>query len=781
MKSFNLFRLLGLSLIAFLLSGCFNPITVVPPKSGNPFTDPFTVDIVIGQDGSARSVAGAGTDHIKGGLRNFAQLIVIDSQGNIAAFDETRRASAAQPEGVLAVDSINFGQTYHFLLLMGHWEHDGNYGYYDTEADFRPPTLLAAGMKDQLVTGSGKVTIAMWPLVTDTVFTTENSDVPPAQRTAEPVISGGKPGTASLLPVEWGITWTVKRGPGGNGFTDLVRAQKMIAANGQGDDLLLKSGKGILRGEGFTGDAEKSISVNENRVTLGIHDYTAGIRRIGKGGSANFALEYIPFNLTSGKGNPWAAYDGESVFDLSGTKTPVWIIRNGLNGKEQDGGTDFGKAGTAEGNGNGAVRFVTAAGSAGDGELLIKDEKFLRLAGSSAEIKFKTEGYSGDADTYYAVVPGGAAAPEYSRYTGSFGGLAPATYERAVTLPSPGDANYREDNNYDIYVILMKGGKVGSPVKINTAPVWTLGPRFVGVNVYPASNEVAWSADGVNWTMTENMPATVEWMSVAYGNGVFVATALDSDKAAWSANGVNWTAATMPSTARWYNVAYGNGVFVAVADTTNGSWSHNGEENKAAYSLDNGKTWSAATMPVKAYWITLSYGGGRFVATTYSTNKAAWSADGVNWTMTTMPSSSRWVSLTYGAGKFVAFGDDYKVAYSTDGAAWTGVTLPSDGYSGERFGTYGNGKFAAYTDTGKTTTGKAVFSTDGVTWTSATITWPSSETSNWTPVPAYGAGKFIILRNFAVAASVYYSADGINWAIGTLPAREEWSGIAYAE
>ncbi|MDR2742926.1 MAG: hypothetical protein LBB98_12350, partial [Treponema sp.] len=45
-------------LAALLLAGCFNPITAIPPKTGDPVTDPFTIDIMIGKDGSARTVAG---------------------------------------------------------------------------------------------------------------------------------------------------------------------------------------------------------------------------------------------------------------------------------------------------------------------------------------------------------------------------------------------------------------------------------------------------------------------------------------------------------------------------------------------------------------------------------------------------------------------------------------------------------------------------------------------------------------------------------------------------
>jgi hypothetical protein len=89
MKIANFF--LSLGFLAALLSGCFNPITMVPPKLGDPATDPFTVDIMIGKDGQARAIAGPDVDGIKDGILNIIQLVVVDKDaGNIVAFDEVR-------------------------------------------------------------------------------------------------------------------------------------------------------------------------------------------------------------------------------------------------------------------------------------------------------------------------------------------------------------------------------------------------------------------------------------------------------------------------------------------------------------------------------------------------------------------------------------------------------------------------------------------------------------------------------------------------------------------
>jgi hypothetical protein len=151
-------------ILALLLAGCFNLITVIPPKTaGNPLMEPFSVDVLIGKDTRtlARSVAGPDADRVKRDLHNIIQLVVVDTTGNIVAFDEVRRGSDAKNEAELRIESIPFGQKYYFLLLMGHWERDyaGDDLYKYTA---NPPTLLSAGLREQTVT--------MWLIVVDTAF-----------------------------------------------------------------------------------------------------------------------------------------------------------------------------------------------------------------------------------------------------------------------------------------------------------------------------------------------------------------------------------------------------------------------------------------------------------------------------------------------------------------------------------------------------------------------------------------------------------------------------------
>jgi hypothetical protein len=61
-------------ILAVLLAGCFNPITVFPPEAEEtgwetPKLESFTVDVLVGKDAGSRdrSVAGPDTARIKGG------------------------------------------------------------------------------------------------------------------------------------------------------------------------------------------------------------------------------------------------------------------------------------------------------------------------------------------------------------------------------------------------------------------------------------------------------------------------------------------------------------------------------------------------------------------------------------------------------------------------------------------------------------------------------------------------------------------------------------------
>ncbi|MDR2743319.1 MAG: exo-alpha-sialidase, partial [Treponema sp.] len=504
-------------LAAFLLVGCFNPITAIPPKSGNSVTNPFTVDIFIGKDGSARSVAGPDSAQIKGNIRNFMQLIVVDDTGNIVAYAEDRRLNEEDTEGVLSINSIAFGQNYRFLLLMGHWEHE-NYNYYDGTNDFRPPTLLAAGLKTQQVFGSETITVVMWPIVVDTVFSANDRNL-----TVAPVITNGNPVAVTLYPIDWDVLWTINRGATGNGFTDLIGRTTPLS--------------------------NPDASLTGKIITQPIGTYTSGFTKIGTVGSVNFKLEYKPFTTDA-----WSTVNNNNIksdfFNLI-EGGPVWIIRNGVNDEPQNESTNFTRFGNEVNyNGNGAVRFVIAPKTPDDGsELEISNGVFVGPSTSTTpDITFTTDGYEDSAEVYYAVVEKGHT-PDYSDYKplGEDNTVEEGDHRETIELDTA-------NGDYDVYVIIYKDGEVSDPIIINTKEggldtdyEWGIG-RFIAV-AYDSDN-AAWSGDGGKTWTNAPMPRLANWRSVTYGDGVFVALSCTVDYYAVARsedNGETWQEIYLPT------------------------------------------------------------------------------------------------------------------------------------------------------------------------------------------------------------------------------------------
>jgi hypothetical protein len=458
MKNTKLMGFFTFGFLAVLLAGCFNAIPVIPTKQDDSNIESFTVDIAIGEDG--RSIAGLDAARIKDGACNIVQLIVTDGEGNIVAFDEVRRERDEDDKAVLKIESLPFGETYYFLLLQGYWERDykketpgGDYVYTGN-----PPTLLAAGFKEERVTGSGKVTITMWPIVVDTVFTSASG-----RKTVEPALdSTGTPGEVILHPAGWDVKWTIKEGLTGNWRTGLVMAQKLINSEA-GDALLLRKAETLVRDTAVTW---QDSTLTGNVITRSIEN-TTGLGSIGNAGSVNFKLEYVPFNLTGGKTNPWTQFDEKSVFNLEGSnEPPVWIIRNGVNDEAQNDDTDFTSFNRlSSANGNGAVRYKVAAKTPAEGSALTVSDGVFEgpWTSTTPKISFTTGGYTGTAEVYYTVVEAGKGPPDYSAYGPLLAEVGPGNQTPEITVP--GAKGY-----YDVYVIVYKDGEVSAPLIIKTVP-----------------------------------------------------------------------------------------------------------------------------------------------------------------------------------------------------------------------------------------------------------------------------------------------------------------------
>jgi len=252
---------------------------------------------------------------------------------------------------------------------------------------------------------------------------------------------------------------------------------------------------------------------------------------------------------------------------------------------------------------------------------------------------------------------------------------------------------------------------------------------FVAVANTGTVNRIMTSSDGVNWT-AQAAPEQNNWVSVTYGGGQFVAVANagTANRIMTSPDGMNWTAQAAPEQNGWISVAYGNGMFVAVANA--------GTVNRIMTSLD-GANWTAQAAPERNGWRSVTYGNGMFVAVaTDGSNRIMTSLDGVNWMAQAAPEQNTWVSVTYGKGKFVASAADgtaNRIMTSPDGVNWTAQVTPEQNYWFSV--TYGNGQFVAVANLG---TNRIMTSSDGVAWTARA----TPEQNAWFSV-TYGNGMFV--------------------------------------
>jgi hypothetical protein len=392
-----------------------------------------------------------------------------------------------------SIGAISFDKEYVFMLLMGHKErtnYDATSGY-----DYKntPPTLLLAGTKTYtLLSGDKKVEIDMWPLVVDTKFVAnqgKTSQLAPL----EPVTVTNKPGVVFVPPTATRVEWKVVQGTNGaNGFTNLFAAHKLFHKNGQFQ--MTTGGRTIVRGDGIDSGNPKivemgfsdinstnsleEVAVGVSTIYLNIDDYTNGLNRIGKLGSVNFELDYVPFGP-----DIWT----ETENGNKNVDNPIkkWIIRNGINSEPQDNNTIFivpGQSkdntpltwGTSGANGNGAIRFKPAVGPGGGDN---PDNPGWNIPGldnlkittgeykGSSKINFTLAGIpEGKGQVYYKVASSKPTAiSDYIYKDEYYNGLA----ENVSINPAPGTNDY-------IFLLLYKDGKIATK-KIDTSAAPEIG------------------------------------------------------------------------------------------------------------------------------------------------------------------------------------------------------------------------------------------------------------------------------------------------------------------
>ncbi|MDR0689676.1 MAG: glycoside hydrolase, partial [Spirochaetaceae bacterium] len=709
MKSSKTLFLFG-GLVALLALGgtaCFNPNSPVSAPTRESDTDtaatafndiePFTVSFSVNGDGSSRSIAGLPRDQLKAetGVRNFAQLIVLDTAGKkLMGFAETTES------GTITINALPLGKTYAFLLLMG--RKDGG----------SPPTLLNVGLTQSTLNteGSTNINIMMYPVVVQTAFSNN-------AQTIEPVIEAGKPKPVYLPPGDWKVKWTIQRTDAGTDGLDRLRAAQAIIDETEYDLGLDQNGGTNLKIRGLTYKKDgvavspaPAVTAISNGIEWDISAYT-GNGNIWNSGAVNFNVEYVPFNLTDWK----IAYNGQAVQTVC-TSGIRWIIRNGVNDAAPDGNTNFAAFGKTDANANGAVAFIVGLDSGtavpenpDDSPLKITDGTFDGGGGTSPTIGFTTGGYAaGKAQVYYATVSSGAGAPAaLSGSTGYLGEFAAAAHTgRVISLTAEDD---------DVYLLAVKDGVVSAPHLISR---WTVDETLIIKDGALSWSQPALPQRNIRFTTAYTGDANVYYAIVSAGAdapstytgnlGTFSAGTYSDKKITlpgegtgvydiymvirrngrasapvkintgftgrfvgstgkesifWSDDGgETWIETKVSSggaSTRVEGIAYdGKGTLVAVLGLTS-SGSYPADQyggNKVLWSDDGGESWNQANLPRNAALQRVAYGNGKFVALPQGgRNYVYYSADGKNWSSSTLPVSNvYWSDMVFGNGMFVA-------------------------------------------------------------------------------------------------------------------------------
>lgn len=268
--------------------------------------------------------------------------------------------------------------------------------------------------------------------------------------------------------------------------------------------------------------------------------------------------------------------------------------------------------------------------------------------------------------------------------------------------------------------------------------------------------------------------------SIAFGNGIFVAvsdsyqnnTAIET-----SADGNTWIPRVADTTVQWNTIAFGGGVFIALG--INQNW-----DASVGMKSTDGINWTPITLAsTDVNWKSLTYGGGRFVAVGEPnagspSSLTMYSSNGITWSMGAGDNGQYWNAVTYGDGKFVAVGrngsglQDEDVITSSDGGQnWT--TSGSD-HEIEWAGiTFGNHTFLAVSQ------GTIMTSTDGSTWVETNNNTANYVYDAWYRV-IYAANKFILIGDDGQnSGRIAVSSDAVNWEYQQVQLARSWSAAAF--
>ena len=317
---------------------------------------------------------------------------------------------------------------------------------------------------------------------------------------------------------------------------------------------------------------------------------------------------------------------------------------------------------------------------------------------------------------------------------------------------------------------------------------WTLGGYFgytgfvsvcYGLGLYVAVNNenilLARSYDGSVWVIETDL---LECSSICFGNNQFVAIGKENG-ALTSSDGVNWSLQTQSNSASWSSIAYGNGLYVATQNFNNtfiGS---------SVVISSDGITWTLqSTIPEARdnQWSSICYDGSQFIAVDkgfYGVNSGSvmTSPDGLTWTLQITPGQTFWTTVTSGNGVIVALGiNSYsEIMTSSDGVTWTLTTyypyyLASSICYGmvKKSGKNVGGLLVSTSSSLINNNNYISTSHDGINWNAVNVsTELNSQLSSWYSVCAgeYNDNSLFVAVGRTRNNIIMTSPDGITWTL----------------
>lgn len=279
--------------------------------------------------------------------------------------------------------------------------------------------------------------------------------------------------------------------------------------------------------------------------------------------------------------------------------------------------------------------------------------------------------------------------------------------------------------------------------------------KFVVVGT---NDTMMYSTDGITWSsgsFTDPVLPGANWRGVCYSAALnkYVAVAsTGTQRVATSTDGITWTLQNAAQANDWVSVAYGAGVFSAVSATSG---------TRIMYSSD-GITWSNSGVNTgsvalgTAYHITFqnSYFLISRSNSSFNESRIIRSSDGITFSNGLIQSGSQnpiTTEVIYGSSHFIGIANSGAVRRSPDTFSWATTAFPLQGtgatniFQGLTYGTHSATSYYFAVSSNRSIN-QVIYSTDqGLTWdTFTSIT--STSSSGWVSV-AFANGIIVAVNN----------------------------------